>query len=193
MSIELELVAAIASAVATVIGAAGSSWGYKSGSTEVTDKALSHIDKRLKELKDYLARQEAMEKRNRFSGGFLTIGQYIVGGVLATSFIQETLSNQITGFLGVLVLVASIIHQRFRPDLKVASARNRVTRLKKILRSANDQVNRIGIEHMAGSPELLLAENKIASLISAQISEVEESEQQDVNGFEAIQYKDDKK
>ena len=188
--IDIEIVAALASAVATAIGAASASWSQKHGSTEILDTKLSHIEKRLKELKTYLEAQESIEKTNRWSGGFLTVGQYIVGGVLATSFIQETLSGQIIGFLGVLVLVSQIVHQRFRPDLRAASARSRVVRLKRMLRSAHDQIDRVRIEHFEESPERLIAENKIASLISAQISEVEETEQQELNNSESIQYKD---
>lgn len=191
IGLEIEIIAALLSAVATIIGAAGASWGTKQGSKEVTNAELSLIEKRIKELSDYLANQEAIEKRNRISGGFLTVGQYIVGGVLATSFIQETLSNQITGFLGVLVLVSSIIHQRFRPDLKVAGARSRVIRLRKALRSANDRIDRARIEFGKDNPQYEMEANKIASLISSQISDVEEAEQQDLNNYESIQFKDE--
>lgn len=192
MIIEAEIIASFASGVATIIGAVIASWRSKRGSTEVNDTDLPHIEKRLKELKEYLGCQESIEKRNSLAGGFLTIGQYIVGGILATSFIQETLSSHVIGFLGVLVLVSSIIHQRFRPDLKVAGARSRVLRLKKIHRSANDRLDRVRIEHNANSQELDLAENQIASSISTQISEIEEAEQQDLNNFEAIQFSEKK-
>src|SRR5438067_5525827 len=61
---------------------------------------------RLREAKLELKRQESIARWNGRADGSLVFGQYIIGGVLASSFIQQSLSPQLIGVLGVLVLLS---------------------------------------------------------------------------------------
>ena len=80
-------------------------------------------DSRLNEARELLGRQESSAKWNRRANGSLTFGQYILGGVLATSFVQVSLSAQGVSLLGVLVLISSLVHQTYRPDLQARRSR----------------------------------------------------------------------
>lgn len=65
------------------------------------------------------------ESRFRLGDRLLTIGQYVIDGVLASSFIQETLTKQWIGRLGLLVLLASLFRQRFHPEVEAENARKK--------------------------------------------------------------------
>ena len=95
---------------------------------------------RLEEAKTELSRQGVLIFSNRVMSVTLTIGHYIIGGVLASSFVQESLPRSSVGLLGVLVLISSLIQQHFRPDLEVASAKHRAIRLRALIREAQDDV-----------------------------------------------------
>lgn len=176
---------------ALVTGVAGFMSGYGSEKSNVnTDfDPLKHLQNRFKELESYLNAQEKMAKRNRNAGNLLTIGQYLVGGLLATSFLQEHLSNVALGILGLIVLFSSIIQQKFRPDLKASKAKARATKLKQLLRGARDSHNEIKLEFDGQIKSQIRAESKLALNIGKQISEIENSEDQDLIATDSIQYK----
>jgi len=52
--------------------------------------------------------------------------------------VQQSLSKEIIGVLGVLVLASSLIRQHYRPDLQLAGARERATKLKATIREVED-------------------------------------------------------
>ncbi|MEN3370707.1 MAG: hypothetical protein V7609_2850 [Verrucomicrobiota bacterium] len=70
----------------------------------------------------------------------LTFSQYVIGGVLASSFVQTQLSKEVVGFLGVLVLVSSLIHHRYRPDIKHRNGKQRAAQLRAVIRKAEDMI-----------------------------------------------------
>lgn len=49
-------------------------------------------------------------------------------------------TSAIVGFLGVLVLIASLIKQHFHPDATARDATQKVGKLKALIRSAEDQL-----------------------------------------------------
>ena len=104
-------------------------------------------DTRLAEARYALGRQETSARWNKWSMHSLVFGQYIVGGVLATSFIQSALSKETVGVLGLLVLVSSLIHQRFRPDLQYRNAKERASLLRVLIRKAEDEIYAIRSSH----------------------------------------------
>ena len=128
-------------------------------------------DSRLIEARELLRKQEACSTWNARANGSLTFGQYVVGGVLATSFVQETLSNQTIGLLGVLVLISSLIHQTYRPDLQSRGARERVTRLRRLIRRAEDDLFTISSE-IESAPSI----QQVREFVSRGLSDVEELE-----------------
>lgn len=98
------------------------------------------VDSRLSEARSALRRQEGISIWNRRTMNALTFSQYIIGGVLASSFVQTQLTKETVGLLGVLVLVASSIHQRYRPDVKYRNAKQRAVQLRALIRKAEDLV-----------------------------------------------------
>jgi hypothetical protein len=135
----------------------------------------SLIEKRIDEAREILQSQEGYEKRNRWSAGSLSFGQYVIGGILATSFVQESLSPQIVGFLGVLVLVSSLINQRFRPDLKATGARIRVAKLRAVVRKAETDLAALRSEHQEAPSLYSISEHILNGL-----AEVDQLEQQEL-------------
>jgi hypothetical protein len=177
---ELMDVAIISSGIATGFAGLISGFNSNKGSAEVSNENSSHLENRLSELKNYLAKQESVAFWNKISGGLLTAGQFIIGGLLTSSFMQENLSSSALGSLGLFVLLSSLIYKAFRPDLKSSAARNRATSLKNTLRLAHDKYNTIKLENSGNSKQLAFAENELASDISAQIAKIEAVEHQDL-------------
>jgi|GEM_PF-4953880 len=108
-----------------------------------TDFKRSHDlfkDTRLDELKSKLSNLKWVRVFSSASASFLTFSQYVIGGLLASSFIQESLSNNMIGLMGVLVLLSSLVHQRFRPDIQAEWARMRVTKARKLIREIEDRI-----------------------------------------------------
>ncbi len=97
-------------------------------------------DTRLSEARVALQRQETTLAWNRRTMNALIFSQYIIGGVLASSFVQTQLAKETVGFLGVLVLVSSLIHQRYRPDIKHRNGKQRASQLRAVIRKAEDAV-----------------------------------------------------
>jgi hypothetical protein len=95
---------------------------------------------RIQEAREALHKQLSAEKWSRISGNLLTVGQYIIGGLLASSFVQESLSPKLVGFLGVLVLLASLLKQHFRPEVSAENASKKAVRLRALIRMSEDQI-----------------------------------------------------
>ncbi|HYJ03681.1 MAG TPA: hypothetical protein VEX43_00990 [Chthoniobacterales bacterium] len=138
-------------------------------------QALEPALERLEDAKDALARQKAIASANRWMSTFLITGQYIVGGLLASSFIQQSLAKEIVGALGVVVLLSSLIYQRFRPDMRFRGASRRVYRLTALIRSAEDDLVRMR-SGIANPSEIDAFRKKISDTLS----EVEMWELQDL-------------
>ncbi len=143
----------------------------------------SKNETRLEEARHVLRRQETSARWNKWSMHSLVFGQYVVGGVLATSFIQAALSKETVGVLGVLVLVSSLIHQRFRPDLQYRNASERAALLRALIRKAEDEIYAI----LSSQPEAKTAYS-VRQMVSDGLSKIEALELADVstgNGHEA--------
>lgn len=95
---------------------------------------------RLPEVARSLDEEESRKRRYGFAATSLAFGQFIIGGLLASSFVADNLSKVLIGFLGLLVLAASLVHQHFRPDVLQKAAAHRVFRLKAFRRWVEDEV-----------------------------------------------------
>ena len=95
---------------------------------------------RLEEASAALMHQLRMARWHKSAALLLTFSQFIVGGVLASSFAQQSVSPSIMGALGLLVLMASLVRQHYQPDVESAAARARVTRLRALLREIEDEL-----------------------------------------------------
>lgn len=131
-------------------------------------------DTRLIEARSELRRQETSANWYRRSATSLAISQYVVGGTLATSFVQSSLPDGAVGFLGLVVLLSSIIYQRFRPDLHTSAARRRVAQLRATIRRAEDGLY-LHREGLPGAPTI----QQIRVDITEALEQIERSELED--------------
>jgi hypothetical protein len=174
-------IAVIMSAVAGFATSLASKMGRERAESEIKKLASSpQKDSRLLDAKAELNRQESTTKWQGFAATSLTFSQYIVGGVLTTSFIQDTLSSQVVGLLGLLVLISSLIHQHFRPDLKSRFAKERIVTLRSLVRSVEDDL--FAIDQGMLKPESM---HGIRAKVSSTLKEMEKSELQDLGKIEA--------
>jgi hypothetical protein len=172
------LISALAALFAAVMSAFTARLRLTTGaSCEADDQesADPEQDTRLNEARHYLQRQEAMARWNCRAAASLTFSQYIVGGILATSFVQEALSREVVGFLGLLVLIASLIHHRYRPDIYASCARERAVQLRALIRKAEDALYAIR-SGRSDAPSLL----KIRKMVSQELAEIEARELRDM-------------
>jgi hypothetical protein len=105
---------------------------------------------RLQEAARLRSEQLRAARWSKIAANFLTIAQYVIGGVLASSFVQETLTPKWVGALGVLVLVASLFKQQFHPELNAENARQKALRLQYLIRSSEDQLAILDAKTVSG-------------------------------------------
>lgn len=99
-----------------------------------------HATERLEQAREMLKRQKRAASWAAFVNGLLIAAQYLVGATLASSFIQRSLSPNLTGTLGVLVVVASTIQQRYSPEVIASAAKTRAAKLHRIIVQAEDEL-----------------------------------------------------
>lgn len=172
------LIGAIAAIVAAIVSVlAKRLFSAKVGALEVSFdrdfKPTANLEKdsRLIEARELLQKQESSAKWNNRAAGSLVFGQYIVGGVLATSFVQQSLSTQAVGLLGVLVLISSLIHQTYRPDIQTRGARERAMLLRRLIRRTED-----GLFAIRSDTEDAPTIHDVREIVSRGLSEIEEME-----------------
>ncbi len=88
----------------------------------------------ISDAKSLQVEQKKLARRFSIASNMLIFGQYIVGGVLASSFVQQWMSSQIVGMFGVIVLLASLIKQHYRPEAAAQLASQRAARLQVLIR-----------------------------------------------------------
>jgi hypothetical protein len=98
------------------------------------------------------ARQEqlSVQKWSKAAANLLTIGQFIIGGVLASSFVQQSLAPRWVGALGVLVLIASLFKQQYHPEINAENARAKASNIQALIRSSEDQLAILDVRIAAG-------------------------------------------
>jgi hypothetical protein len=156
--------ATFASFVATLLGFLASAAGVRSWrdgikpptTSSAVPSAIDGVTERLQETKQALKQQYTLARAHRIGGGLLTFGQFIVGGLLASSFVLEQTSKSLIGMLGLLVLASSIIRQHYRPETSSVAARERAVRLKAVIREVEDQVyfGTHSVDHATAPQEL---------------------------------------
>jgi hypothetical protein len=114
------------------------------------------IQERLNEAKDLQQAKEKTAKRTRRSAIWLAIGQYIVGGIIATSFIQQSLAPHIINVLGLLVLISTLIRQKFNPDLTASTAARQAHLIRSFRRSTEDRLT--AVPFIKQTPEAVISE-----------------------------------
>jgi hypothetical protein len=102
--------------------------------------ATRQIELRLKEASALMVSKERNATRYRWAAHCLTFGQVVVGGVLATSFAQQSKDQTMLSFFGVLVLIASLIKQAFHPEVSAQQASQKAAQLKTMIRGVQDRI-----------------------------------------------------
>jgi hypothetical protein len=97
-----------------------------------------HAARRLEEVRTIWRRQRRTASWASFINGLLVAAHYLVGATLASSFVQRSLSPNLTGTLGLVVVIASTIQQRYTPDLVASTARERAGTLQSAVLDAED-------------------------------------------------------
>lgn len=109
-------------------------------------------DMRLDDIVEAKERQDFIARWSRRVNWFLTFSQFIVGGVLASSFVQKQLDADAVGSLGLLVLISTLMFRHYRPDLVYRGARRRALRLSQLQNWVEDQlfeIKRLGAEEVS--------------------------------------------
>ncbi|MCB1106075.1 MAG: hypothetical protein H7A44_05980 [Opitutaceae bacterium] len=137
IALALAVLSTLSSAVLTLAGKRRQSVVVVNEREKVRDYAR---EIRLPEVKQLLSEEEGRKGLYRAASASLAFGQFVVGGLLASSFIAENLSKSLIGFLGLLVLAASLVNQHFRPDILHKATAFRVYRLRSLRRWIEDQL-----------------------------------------------------
>src|SRR5215475_12864731 len=109
------------------------------------DKA---IKSRIAEIQTVIKKERFNSRSNGFANGFLVFSQFIIGGLLASSFLKETLPSSIVGWLGLIVLLSSLVRQYYLPEVQSSKAKDRETALKRLVRDAEDQLALSNDDHI---------------------------------------------
>jgi hypothetical protein len=104
-------------------------------------------------------------------------GQFVVGGILASAFVKQSLSTTIIGFLGLIVLLSQIIRERFNPEGVGDNAKVKAAKLTKLIRRTEDDLalyDAYEYGYDAGNGERPLL-HEILKTLSNELGEIEES------------------
>jgi hypothetical protein len=104
-------------------------------------KMQEHLKLRISEAMSLVQRYNLEATTNKWSNNFLVFGQYIVGVALTSSFLQANLTPTWIGVLGLIVLVTTAVHQRYRPDIKKRVAEAKVALLRSTIRNVQDELS----------------------------------------------------
>jgi hypothetical protein len=146
----------------------------------VAPKASSEVARervviRIAEVRGSYKSELSAQRWSRWSSNLLTVAQVVIGGVLASSFIQESLSRKWVGGLGLLVLVSSLFKQSFHPELEAEKARKKAILLQALIRSSEDSMAILDAKIAAGQDhsDAMIA---LMTLVTQRLSEIENSE-----------------
>ncbi len=135
------------------------------------DAAKAQVTIRLEDARNIRARQKRLAKWGKLSANSLTFGQYIIGGMMTTAFVQKSLSANIIGIFGVLVLLSSLLKQHYNPEIAAQNALQRASQLEVLIRQSEDRIVVIDAKRDPDTddPEPLL---ELLERISGEISRI---------------------
>ncbi|MES0879689.1 hypothetical protein [Roseibium sp. SCP14] len=128
-------------------------------------------DTRLSDLRKEFGRSQKLYRMSNVVATLLTFSQFIVGGLLAATVFHEMIPTQTISWLGILVLVSQLIHQKFRPDLLAGMARQRMSTARRFIREIEDKIYLIENEYI-DAPEVF-AVRVVATKALANLDEME--------------------
>ena len=145
------LIATLVSAYATFLREKSKSSDEKATSTAnlavqsdevktLEQKMREHLKTRINEAMLSVQRYNRESAIQKLSNNFLVFGQYVVGVALTSSFLQANLTPTWTGVLGLIVLITTAMHQRYRPDIKKRVSDAKVALLRTTIRNVQDEL-----------------------------------------------------
>ena len=139
---------------------------------ENTQALARMINLRMNEARELQKTKHDHASRARFLAISLIVGEYILGGVLASTFIQHSVSQHIAGILGVFVLLSTLVRQRFNPEVTASNSRIQSAKLKAFIRATEDKLTTIRLTTTRGE-ERLDAELSILTSVSSFLAAIE--------------------
>jgi len=133
--------------IGSVLGSSGVVVGDQVGAVlgaSVSSRELDPVrvvHRRLAEAHAEINRQLRSARAHRIAAVLLVSAQFIVGGLLASSFVQQSLDKTVVGVLGVVVLTSSLIRQYYKPELEQERSRALAVRLRAVVREVEDAIN----------------------------------------------------
>jgi hypothetical protein len=179
----IEIVAAVVGAVAAGLSALIPALAQKTAAVSAAFEGRkteeeTGLQARLRETRIALRRQRRLATAYRLAGSLLTFSQVVIGGILTSSFVQQSLSKDLVGILGLIVLAASLVRQYSRPEVLFLGARQRAAQLKALIRDAEDQIS-FSEEGVQGA----LPQYKIQKMLTEGLKLVDEAEIRDLEAM----------
>ena len=176
--------AAAASAVGTLTSAFLSFFAKRKQVIEAANERSQErnlkSEVRLYEIDSILSYEENRKSLYRYSSALLVFAQFVVGGVLASSFIAKNLNESIIGILGLIVLASSLVNQHFRPDLLYKVSVQKVFQLRTLKRWTEDQLYDATRGSVIDDDKVFQIRKKVSSMLA----EIEQAELKFLEGGE---------
>jgi len=119
----------------------------RAGTRDKSFDAKDLIGARFAQLTALEKKYTRIMKWTRRSGNLLSFTQYVIGVVVASSYFQGSSSKELIGFLGLSVVVATAIQQRYRPELRSRKAERAVATIRALKRDAEDRLSKRHLHH----------------------------------------------
>jgi hypothetical protein len=125
--------------------------------TDAQEDPLKLVEQYREEVDRMILQYENDSVLNGYIKRVLLIGQYVIGALLTSAFVQRSLPSDIVGGAGLLVLVCSTWNERFRPDLKEKGAKKRAQQLRDLRRAVDNGVSQLrsGLQGAPSAPDIL--------------------------------------
>jgi hypothetical protein len=141
---------------------------------ESANIARGQFVNRLNEARDALASQMSSARTTKIVSNILIFVQVVIGGVLATSFIQKQ-NPTILSLLGIVVLIATLLRQAYHPEVGAQQSKLKVDKLRSLIRSSENKLLAIDARSTKGedrTDDLL----RMTDELTDKLNEIENSE-----------------
>ena len=105
-----------------------------------TAVAQKQVAVRLNEARRLHNRERSTARWQSFADKALTFSHYVIGAMMATSFVQKSLTPTVIGWMGLIVVASSAIKQHYHPDIAAQNAAQKASQLDALIRQGEDRV-----------------------------------------------------
>jgi hypothetical protein len=137
--------------------------------------ARNQFLKRLTDAREAYAAEKSSARSTKTVSNILIFVQVIVGGVLATSFVQHQ-DPTIVALLGIVVLVATLVRQAYHPEVNAQQSKLKSAKLLGVIRASEDELVAVDAKSTKGEDrtDTLIA---MTAELTKKLNEVENSDQ----------------